>query len=669
MPGAPSPVPPPDLIEPAHAGAAAYALGALRGGNLTLTRPRPMRLSSLSTGRPARILVVEPDARCRSLLHLGLGREGFEVLAVGSAENAVRELALGRGPPAMVIIEADLPGEDGFALCGQLRADHRTAELPIIMMSRGPDGLHRDLASGSGADDFLFKPLFVNDVVALAKLKAGKSNVDPRYLAETESLPLAAILRGLLAGMRAGRIELLDHSGELAFRRGRVHSARFGPLDGEAALTRMLLLAEGAYTVTFGLALGEGPMHYGLRDLCTTVLPQIHRWQQLMPLSVPLDAQLTLDFARVASVHAELPREVERVMGLADGRRSVRDIVVDSPLPALTTLQTLTRLYAMAVLVPVPGTLVAERMLEASPVPDLYTLPRVPISEHWFDDADASLPAGLPEAPPPEALAPEPLTPSIRSPLAFESRQEEQVPAGAAAPFARGFGKSVEESFFDDGERAPSASESDDEVTEPALPTAPVRGFLSSPGRRLQAGALVVLALSVVAAVIVPRASAARVKQGLAPVKRLEMPAEIIASAPDVDTVPERPDETTTAQLSRASALYDAGRPAEAARILEGLTQDHPKVAEAWLVLGLARFDLRDARGAEAAAQTALHLDAREPRSQLLLASVYQELRDPTRERTALEKYLALAPKGAFADEAHQLLASLPAVAATASDP
>src|SRR5690349_8951536 len=95
--------------------------GAARGG--------PLMASSLAEVGPPRVLVVEPDARTRSLLQVGLSRAGFDVLVARSLDEAREHLGLGRPLPAMLVCETDLAGEDGFRFCGQLRADLRTAQL------------------------------------------------------------------------------------------------------------------------------------------------------------------------------------------------------------------------------------------------------------------------------------------------------------------------------------------------------------------------------------------------------------------------------------------------------------------------------------------------------------------------------------------------------------
>jgi DNA-binding response OmpR family regulator len=148
----------------------------------------------VSSVRPL-ILAVEPDERTRSLLEVGFAEQGFTLVAASSAEEAQGFLRPEWMLPSMIFCEADLRGLDGFTLCGQIRADARTTDLPVVLLSKTPDAFHREMAGGAGADQLLPKPLFLNDLVAMARLMAGRGSAGGRYEADTAELPLAQALR------------------------------------------------------------------------------------------------------------------------------------------------------------------------------------------------------------------------------------------------------------------------------------------------------------------------------------------------------------------------------------------------------------------------------------------------------------------------------------------
>lgn len=112
----------------------------------------------------AHILVVDPDPAIRRLLELNLSSAGHHAASCLDAESAL--VMMDDSLPEMLLLEWDLPGQSGEALIRRLRAQARTRELPIIMVS-GRTGEHdKILALESGADDYLSKPFNPRELLA-----------------------------------------------------------------------------------------------------------------------------------------------------------------------------------------------------------------------------------------------------------------------------------------------------------------------------------------------------------------------------------------------------------------------------------------------------------------------------------------------------------------------
>jgi len=111
------------------------------------------------------VLLVEDDAVLRKLAAKQLELEGYSVLAVAGAEEALVELR--STLPAVVVSDVRLHGLDGIQLCRQIRADPRLAGVPVILMS-GARIETQDQIEGldRGADDYLVKPVPGNLLVA-----------------------------------------------------------------------------------------------------------------------------------------------------------------------------------------------------------------------------------------------------------------------------------------------------------------------------------------------------------------------------------------------------------------------------------------------------------------------------------------------------------------------
>ncbi|AJD46848.1 osmolarity response regulator [Alcanivorax sp. S71-1-4] len=101
-----------------------------------------------------KILVVDDDARLRSLLQRYLEEQGFYIKAVADAEQMDR--ALGRELYSLMVLDLMLPGEDGLSICRRLRA--AGTAMPIIMLTAKGDDNERIEGLEAGADDYLPKP-------------------------------------------------------------------------------------------------------------------------------------------------------------------------------------------------------------------------------------------------------------------------------------------------------------------------------------------------------------------------------------------------------------------------------------------------------------------------------------------------------------------------------
>jgi two-component system cell cycle response regulator len=116
----------------------------------------------------ARVLVVDDvDVNVR-LLEAKLSSEYFTVITASSGEAALRAA---RGEhPDIVLLDVMMPEMDGFEVCRRLKADPRTADIPVIMVTALSEVSDRVHGLECGADDFLTKP--VNDVSLFARVRS-----------------------------------------------------------------------------------------------------------------------------------------------------------------------------------------------------------------------------------------------------------------------------------------------------------------------------------------------------------------------------------------------------------------------------------------------------------------------------------------------------------------
>ncbi len=124
------------------------------------TRPTP---GAPVDGGPATVLVADDNADMREYLERLL-RPWYRVVTVADGRAALE--AIRAEPPDLVISDVMMPHLDGLALVSALRADHRTARVPVVLLSAraGQEASIDGLASG--ADDYLVKPFEGRELLA-----------------------------------------------------------------------------------------------------------------------------------------------------------------------------------------------------------------------------------------------------------------------------------------------------------------------------------------------------------------------------------------------------------------------------------------------------------------------------------------------------------------------
>jgi two-component system phosphate regulon response regulator PhoB len=130
------------------------------------------------------ILVVEDEPAILELLKVNLVDAGYEVLSAPDAESA--QAILRDRLPNLLLLDWMLPGMSGLALAKQLRADPRTRDLPVIMVTARTDEADKVAGLEAWVDDYVTKPFSPRE------LKARIKAVLRRRAPEAAQEPLAA---------------------------------------------------------------------------------------------------------------------------------------------------------------------------------------------------------------------------------------------------------------------------------------------------------------------------------------------------------------------------------------------------------------------------------------------------------------------------------------------
>lgn len=119
----------------------------------------------------ARILVVDDQPASIGLLMAYLKDRDIDLLVAQTGEDALR-IAI-NGKPDLILLDVLMPGADGFTICTRLKADERTADIPVIFLSAAMETEDKLRGFAAGGADYITKPFSEQEVLARVFVQLG----------------------------------------------------------------------------------------------------------------------------------------------------------------------------------------------------------------------------------------------------------------------------------------------------------------------------------------------------------------------------------------------------------------------------------------------------------------------------------------------------------------
>ena len=118
-----------------------------------------------------RVLIADDEANLLISLEYLLQRQGYEVSLARDGDQAMSMIR--QQQPDLVVLDASMPGQSGYEVCQQVRADPALRHVRIVMLSAKARAT--DIAKGKalGADAYIIKPFSTDDLVNQIRLLLG----------------------------------------------------------------------------------------------------------------------------------------------------------------------------------------------------------------------------------------------------------------------------------------------------------------------------------------------------------------------------------------------------------------------------------------------------------------------------------------------------------------
>ena len=221
-----------------------------------------------------KILIIDDEQDITEMLSSFFQSRGYEAITAGSASQALRQVET---RPDLILLDINMPGEDGFSLCGKIRD---FINCPILFLTARVEDADKVRAFLAGGDDYIVKPFSLLELEArvAAHLRREQRNAASSLVKFTDSL---VIDYGRRKGFSSGRelplakkdfaiVSLLSQNPRQVFDRERIYERVWG-YDAEGSST---VVAEHIRKIRSVFE------EYGCKDYIETIWGVGYTWKE-----------------------------------------------------------------------------------------------------------------------------------------------------------------------------------------------------------------------------------------------------------------------------------------------------------------------------------------------------------------------------------------------------
>ncbi len=303
-----------------------------------------------------KLLLVDADPRSVRVLEVSLKKAGYSVTTARDGLDALQKVEL--STPDLVLSDTRLPKLDGYAFVRRLKEKPEWAQIPVVFLTSQKSVEDKIRGLELGVEDYLTKPIFVRELLARVNLllaRRAQENIvtqkgpagRTRFSGSIEDMAVVDLLQTFEVSRKSGVVHLTNGAAQahIYFREGKLVDAELGPLRGEEVIYRTLIWNEAEFEVEFREVKNEDLIATPTQGILMEGMRRVDEWGRLTEQLPPLSTVFEIDDGQLAERLNEIPDELNGILRLLDGRRSLMQIVDESPFEDLSTLATISKLF------------------------------------------------------------------------------------------------------------------------------------------------------------------------------------------------------------------------------------------------------------------------------------------------------------------------------------
>src|SRR5215472_6788241 len=305
------------------------------------------------------------------VLEVSLKKAGYSVTTAKDGLDALSKVEL--STPDLVLSDTRLPKLDGYALVRRLKEKPEWAIIPVVFLTSQKSVEDKIRGLELGVEDYLTKPIFVRELLARVNLLLARRTQESiattrstatgrtRFSGSTKDMAVVDLLQTFEVSRKSGVVHLASggQTGDIYFRDGKIVDAEVGRLRGEEAIYRTLIWNEAEFEVVFTPVSRDDVIGTSTQGVLMEGMRRVDEWGRLLEQLPPLTTTFEVDHAQLLERLNEIPDELNGILRLFDGSRSLLQVVDESPFEDLSTLSTISKLFFEGLLVkrqgPVPA--------------------------------------------------------------------------------------------------------------------------------------------------------------------------------------------------------------------------------------------------------------------------------------------------------------------------